>query len=79
MTIDDVMKHISHLKVRCWQAMQDNVTNDDKWHEYRGGYAILEEIAHYILLKTNPHNRSDIKKFNEKQEKKKIRTTLRKR
>lgn len=70
MTIDDVMKHISHLKIECWQGMQSNVTDDDKWNRYRGSYDILEKLAQYILLKTNPHNRSDIKKVNEKEDKK---------
>lgn len=27
---------------------------------------ILEELRRYILMKTNPHNREDIRRFNER-------------
>jgi hypothetical protein len=32
-----------------------------------GALEIMEELRHHILFKTNPHNREDIKKYNEKE------------
>jgi hypothetical protein len=68
MTIDDVMSWISKKSVELWQSMQSNVTNDESWNKFKGSYDILEELRMHILMKTNPHNREDIKKYNEKME-----------
>lgn len=68
MTMDDVLTWISVSNVKLWQRMQDNVTDDTKWNKARGAYDILEALRSHILMKTNPHNREDIKRFNEKNE-----------
>lgn len=66
MTINDVLQWIAQENIRFWQFMQDNVTDDNKWLKARGAYDVLERLRFHILMKTNPHNREDIKRENEK-------------
>jgi hypothetical protein len=61
MTTDDVMVWISNEKVKLWQFMQANVTDDDKWLKSKGAYDCLDKLRLHILAKTNPHNREDLK------------------
>lgn len=64
--VQDIVRWIANKRTEMWQTMQDNVTDDDKWNRARGAYDILEKLYLEILMITNPHNREDIKKHNEK-------------
>ena len=66
MHVDDILTWISRKNVELFQSMQDNVTNDEKWNQLKGAHDILDSLRHHILTVTNPHNREDIKKYNEK-------------
>jgi hypothetical protein len=64
MTIDDVLgwieKRIAQIALNIggqYMTWTDSI---------KAKLQILEELRHHILMKTNPHNREDIKKFNKK-------------
>lgn len=66
MTLDDVLYWIASKNVQTFQNMQDTVTDDKQWDRNKGAYDVMKELEHYILIKTNPHNREDITKFNKR-------------
>ena len=67
MTIDDVLTWIAKKEIELFRARHDNIKNDEKWERYTGALDILGILRLHILEKTNPHNREDIKKFNERE------------
>lgn len=70
MTIDDVLEWIAKKQARNALRMI-NLTPFEKANDVMGQLIIetdiLNELRNYILMKTNPHNREDIKRYNEKE------------
>ncbi len=66
MTSDDVLEWIAKKNVEMAIDMLD--CSNEQWKRHKGACDALKELRHYILIKTNPHNREDIKRFNEKNE-----------
>jgi len=65
MTTDDVLDWIA--KKTADVALELNNPSQMFLHEARlGALGVMEELKHHILMKTNPHNREDIKRVNEK-------------
>jgi hypothetical protein len=64
MTIDDVLNWIAK-KSGEYALMIPN--SNDCLQEIIGGIVALESLRFHILMKTNPHNREDIRKYNERE------------
>jgi len=67
MTIDDILNWIAIKNVQTLDKMKI-YTSNEIWERSRGAHDVLEELRHYILIKTNPHNREDIKKVQDSYE-----------
>jgi hypothetical protein len=66
MTIDDVMNYIALRNVEIAISISKTIEYEIRLQLY-GEYIALKNLEHNILMKTNPHNREDIRKFNEKE------------
>ena len=69
MTIDDVLDWIAKESGDTAMRMIDITKKCDRnseWDNANGAYEVLQKLRHHILMKTNPHNREDIKRYNEK-------------
>lgn len=66
MKIDEILGWIATKQVIHLERLheQDFIIDDEKWNMMKGSYDVLEELMRFILMKTNPHNREDIKKAN---------------
>lgn len=67
MTIDDVLEWIAQKNAEIFCDMHNNGRNDENWERKKAAFNILEKLRHHILMKTNPHNREDIRKVNERE------------
>lgn len=66
MTADDILTWISFKNETLFALMQTHAADDEKWDRFKGAMDVLQELRLHILMKTNPHNREDIKRVNEK-------------
>lgn len=65
MTTDEVLEWIAIRSANIAFVF----ATDRAWNPVLNGQlTILEELRHHILMKTNPHNREDIRKVNERNE-----------
>lgn len=62
LTSDQILEWISIKTVDILEEMR-KALQDETWDRLRGAADVLEELRHYILIETNPHNREDIEEF----------------
>lgn len=64
MTIYDIISFIAKKQVEYFQKQQQEMSDVD-YQRLIGASMALNELRFYILMKTNPHKREDIRKANE--------------
>lgn len=67
MTTDDVLEWIAIKSAEiAFKISKCEITPFSEKIEGHGMLNILQDLRFYILMKTNPHNREDIKRVNER-------------